>query len=84
LASTQIHPMCGCLAAASSVTSQKATCPGRPIPQAKAIAEVLPNAEYREVPNLSHNPDVRLLEPVAAEFLTGSDTGRRYRGHKAS
>jgi pimeloyl-ACP methyl ester carboxylesterase len=44
---------------------------------AKAIAEVLPNAEYREVPNLSHNPDVRLLEPVAAEFLTGSDTGRR-------
>jgi pimeloyl-ACP methyl ester carboxylesterase len=42
---------------------------------ARAIAEVLPNAEYREVPNLSHNPDVRLLEPAAAEFLTRSDTG---------
>lgn len=44
---------------------------------ARAIADVLPNAEHRELPKLSHNPNVRLLAPAAAEFLTRSDTGTR-------
>jgi pimeloyl-ACP methyl ester carboxylesterase len=34
---------------------------------ARAIADVLPK--------LSHNPNVRLLAPAAAEFLTGNHTG---------
>ncbi|MGH2797416.1 MAG: hypothetical protein ACRDM0_07020, partial [Thermoleophilaceae bacterium] len=39
-----------------------------------AIAEVLPNAVHREVPDLSHNPDVKILVPAAAAFLTGRNT----------
>jgi pimeloyl-ACP methyl ester carboxylesterase len=42
---------------------------------ARAIADVLPNVEHRELPKLSHNPNVRLLAPAAAEFLTGNHTG---------
>jgi pimeloyl-ACP methyl ester carboxylesterase len=42
---------------------------------ARAIADVLPNAEHRELPKPSHNPNVRLLAPAAAEFLTGNHTG---------
>ncbi len=41
---------------------------------ARAIAEVLPNAVHREVPDLSHNPDVKILVPAAAAFLTGRNT----------
>lgn len=44
---------------------------------ARAVTDVLPNAEHRELPKLSHNPNVNLLVRAAAEFLTGSDTGRR-------
>ncbi|MFE5285077.1 alpha/beta fold hydrolase [Nocardia sp. NPDC056611] len=41
---------------------------------AAAIAAVLPNAIHREVPKLSHNPNIGLLAPVAGEFLTGTAT----------
>lgn len=41
---------------------------------AAAIAAVLPNAIHREVPKLSHNPNIGLLAPVAGEFLTGAAT----------
>jgi len=41
---------------------------------ARAIADVLPDAEHLEVPKLSHDPDVNLLVPAAAEFLTGRRT----------
>ncbi|GAJ84204.1 putative hydrolase [Nocardia brasiliensis NBRC 14402] len=37
---------------------------------ARAIAAVLPDAEFTEIPRLSHNPDIRLLAPPAGEFLT--------------
>ncbi|MFC9788168.1 alpha/beta fold hydrolase [Rhodococcus sp. NPDC127528] len=37
---------------------------------AAAITAVLPNATHREVPKLSHNPNIKLLAPVAGEFLT--------------
>jgi pimeloyl-ACP methyl ester carboxylesterase len=37
---------------------------------ARAIADVLPDAEHRELPKLSHNPDIGLLAAAAAEFLT--------------
>lgn len=36
---------------------------------ARAIADALPNAEYREVPKLSHNPNVKLLTRAAADHL---------------
>ncbi|WP_433593711.1 alpha/beta fold hydrolase [Nocardia sp. CA-145437] len=41
---------------------------------AAAVAAVLPNAIHREVPKLSHNPNIGLLAPVAGEFLTGTAT----------
>jgi pimeloyl-ACP methyl ester carboxylesterase len=37
---------------------------------ARAATTVLPNARHTEIPKLSHNPDIRLLAPPAAEFLT--------------
>lgn len=40
---------------------------------ARAIAHVLPNAEHRELPKLSHNPNVRLLAPAVAGFLSGAE-----------
>lgn len=39
---------------------------------ARAIADVLPDAEHRELPKLSHNPDVDLLVSASAGFLTSS------------
>ncbi|MFC9439634.1 alpha/beta fold hydrolase [Nocardia sp. NPDC057030] len=39
---------------------------------AKAIAAVLPDAEFQEIAKLSHNPNVGLLAPPAGEFLTGA------------
>ncbi|WP_378734511.1 alpha/beta fold hydrolase [Nocardia brasiliensis] len=39
---------------------------------ARAIAAVLPDAEFQEIPKLSHNPNVGLLAPAAGEFLTGT------------
>jgi pimeloyl-ACP methyl ester carboxylesterase len=38
---------------------------------ARAIAAVLPDAVFQEIPRLSHNPDIKLLAPVAGSFLTG-------------
>ncbi|MFG1790295.1 alpha/beta fold hydrolase [Nocardia sp. NPDC049149] len=37
---------------------------------AEAIAAVLTDAEFQEIPKLSHNPKVELLAPVVGEFLT--------------
>lgn len=42
---------------------------------ARAIADVLPNAEHRELPKLSHNPNLQILAPAAAEFLTRNNAG---------
>lgn len=42
---------------------------------ARAAADVLPDAEHRELPELSHNPDVKILVAAAAGFLLGC--GRR-------
>ncbi|PXX65259.1 pimeloyl-ACP methyl ester carboxylesterase [Nocardia tenerifensis] len=39
---------------------------------ARAIAAVLPDAEFQEVAKLSHNPNVALLAPAAGEFLSGT------------
>jgi pimeloyl-ACP methyl ester carboxylesterase len=36
---------------------------------ARAIAEILPNAQHRELPKQSHNPSMKALAPVIAEFL---------------
>ncbi len=37
---------------------------------AKAIAKVVPGAEHRELPKLSHNPSMKVLAPVVADFVT--------------
>jgi pimeloyl-ACP methyl ester carboxylesterase len=37
----------------------------------RALAEVLPNAELRELEGISHNLKMKLLAPVLAEFFTG-------------
>lgn len=37
---------------------------------ARAIADVLPDAEHRELPGLSHNPNVKILAPPTGEYLT--------------
>ncbi|WP_406290522.1 alpha/beta fold hydrolase [Embleya sp. NBC_00896] len=41
---------------------------------ARAATEALPNARHTEIPKLSHNPDIRLLAPPAAEFLSAHTT----------
>ncbi|GGK52220.1 alpha/beta fold hydrolase [Nocardia camponoti] len=38
---------------------------------AKGIAGVLPNAEFTELPGVSHNPKVEILAPAVGDFLTG-------------
>lgn len=40
---------------------------------ARAIAEVLPNAEHVELPGQSHNPSMTALAPVLIEHLAGPD-----------
>ncbi|MEV6251956.1 alpha/beta hydrolase [Nocardia sp. NPDC051911] len=40
---------------------------------ARAIAAALPDAVFREIPRLSHNPNIGLLAPVAGSFLTGAE-----------
>jgi pimeloyl-ACP methyl ester carboxylesterase len=43
----------------------------------RALAEVLPNAELRELEGVSHNVDMKMLAPVLAQFLAGvGRTGR--------
>ncbi|UGT58250.1 alpha/beta fold hydrolase [Nocardia asteroides] len=37
---------------------------------AKAAAAALPNAEFVELPGMSHNPKISVLAPAAGEFLT--------------
>ncbi|MBC7304415.1 MAG: alpha/beta hydrolase [Nocardia sp.] len=37
---------------------------------AKAAAAVLPNAEFAELPGVSHNPKISILAPAVGEFLT--------------
>ncbi|MFC9964664.1 alpha/beta fold hydrolase [Nocardia ignorata] len=37
---------------------------------AKAAAEVVPNAEFAELPGVSHNPKISVLAPAIGEFLT--------------
>jgi pimeloyl-ACP methyl ester carboxylesterase len=37
----------------------------------RALAEVLPNAQLRLLAGVSHNPNMKVLAPVLAEFLTG-------------
>jgi hypothetical protein len=39
---------------------------------ARAIADVLSDAEHRELPKLSHNPDIGLLAAAAAESSPGN------------
>jgi pimeloyl-ACP methyl ester carboxylesterase len=42
----------------------------------RALAEVLPNAELRELEGVSHNVKMNVLAPVLAEFYTGeADAG---------
>ncbi|MFC4374165.1 alpha/beta fold hydrolase [Nocardia halotolerans] len=36
----------------------------------KAAAEVVPDAEFAELPGVSHNPKISLLAPAVGEFLT--------------
>ena len=45
----------------------------------RALAEVLPNAELRELKGVSHNLKMKVLAPVLAEFFAGIDdsTSRR-------
>jgi len=38
----------------------------------RALAEVLPNAELRELPGVSHNVKMPVLAPVVAEFVAGA------------
>lgn len=38
----------------------------------EAIVEVLPSAEYREIPGLGHIPNAALLAPVVGEFVTAA------------
>ncbi|MEV6319786.1 alpha/beta hydrolase [Nocardia sp. NPDC051787] len=40
---------------------------------ARAIAAVVPDAVFQEIPGLSHNPNIGLLAPVAGAFLTGAE-----------
>ncbi|MET9025021.1 alpha/beta hydrolase [Nocardia sp. NPDC004168] len=40
---------------------------------ARAIAAALPDAVFREIPRLSHNPNIGILAPVAGSFLTGAE-----------
>jgi pimeloyl-ACP methyl ester carboxylesterase len=37
----------------------------------RALAEVLPKAELRTLVGISHNPKLKVLAPVLAEFVTG-------------
>lgn len=37
----------------------------------RALAEVLPNADLRELEGVSHNVKMNVLAPVLAEFFTG-------------
>jgi pimeloyl-ACP methyl ester carboxylesterase len=39
----------------------------------RALAEVLPNAELRELKGVSHNLKMTVLAPVLAEFFAGID-----------
>jgi hypothetical protein len=41
---------------------------------ARAIAGVLPNAEHRELEGQSHNPSMKVMAPVLAEFLSDALT----------
>ena len=41
----------------------------------RALAAVLPNAELRELPGVSHNVKMSALAPVLAEFLAGDREG---------
>ncbi|HXV92585.1 MAG TPA: hypothetical protein VD813_04750, partial [Pseudonocardia sp.] len=40
---------------------------------ARAVADVLPNAEYRVLPGQTHMVSPKVLGPVLAEFLAGAD-----------
>ena len=43
----------------------------------RALAEVLPNAELRELKGVSHNLKMNVLAPVLAEFFAGIDGSTR-------
>jgi len=38
----------------------------------RALADVLPNAQLHSLPGVSHNPKMKVLAPVLAEFLIGT------------
>ncbi len=42
----------------------------------RALAEVLPNAELRELDGVSHNVKMNVLAPVLTEFFTGANESR--------
>lgn len=43
---------------------------------AVAIADVLPNAEHRELKGQSHNPSMKVLAPVLEDFFSGENVTR--------
>ena len=43
----------------------------------RALADILPNAQLRELEGVGHNPKMTLLAPVLAEFFAGEPEGGR-------
>jgi hypothetical protein len=43
----------------------------------RALAEVLPNAELRQLEGVSHNVKMKMLAPVLGEFFAGATPSRR-------
>jgi pimeloyl-ACP methyl ester carboxylesterase len=49
----------------------------------RALAEVLPNAELRELEGVSHNVKMNALAPVLTEFLAGAPAQPAARSQEA-
>jgi hypothetical protein len=46
----------------------------------RALADVLPNAELRELEDVGHNLKMKVLAPVVADFLTGETEAAAHGG----